>query len=133
MKPLSSPELLAEGHEVPVLSREQARLLTRAEFQRLAEVPPEVEWFANIDNPNTKRAYKSDVSGFIKFVGIEEATEFHRVTRAHIIAWRKELEKEQLAAASMARGPDVRQPIHNGGELWNGEVEAQVRTGRGDF
>ena len=26
------------------------RLLTAAEFHRLADVPPEVEWFANITN-----------------------------------------------------------------------------------
>ena len=27
------------------------RLLTAAEFHRLADVPPEVEWFANLSNP----------------------------------------------------------------------------------
>jgi hypothetical protein len=26
-------------------------------FQRLAELPPEVEWFTNITNANTRRAY----------------------------------------------------------------------------
>ncbi|MBC6445276.1 MAG: hypothetical protein GDA50_07620 [Alphaproteobacteria bacterium GM202ARS2] len=30
--------------------------LTQEEFQGLADVPPEVEWFANIRNKNTKRA-----------------------------------------------------------------------------
>jgi len=33
------------------------RLLTAAEFHRLADVPPEVEWFANLSNPSTRRAY----------------------------------------------------------------------------
>src|ERR1700677_1253839 len=33
------------------------RLLTAAEFQKLADVPPEVEWFANISNRHTRRAY----------------------------------------------------------------------------
>jgi integrase/recombinase XerD len=33
------------------------RLLTAAEFHRLADVPPEVEWFANISNAHTRRAY----------------------------------------------------------------------------
>ena len=32
------------------------RLLTAAEFHRLAEVPPEIEWFANIRNRSTRRA-----------------------------------------------------------------------------
>ena len=43
------------------------RLLTRVEFHQLSDVPPEAEWFANITNPNTKRAYRNDVGGFMKF------------------------------------------------------------------
>lgn len=39
----------------------EGRFLTRAEFHRLADVPPEAEWFANLDNPNTRRAYRNDV------------------------------------------------------------------------
>jgi hypothetical protein len=35
------------------------RLLTSAEFQHLATVPPEVEWFANIRNKSTRRAYET--------------------------------------------------------------------------
>ena len=38
-----------------VLRRNDQRLLTNAEFNLLADVPPEVEWFANIENPNTRR------------------------------------------------------------------------------
>jgi integrase/recombinase XerD len=34
-----------------------ARVLTAAEFQGLADVPPELEWFANIQNAKTRRAY----------------------------------------------------------------------------
>ena len=36
----------------------EVAFLTRAEFHKLAEVPPEAEWFANLDNPNTRRAYR---------------------------------------------------------------------------
>jgi hypothetical protein len=38
------------------LVRRAARLLTAEEFQGLAKVPPEAEWFANIQNPRTRRA-----------------------------------------------------------------------------
>jgi hypothetical protein len=34
------------------------RALTSAEFSQLADVPTEREWFANIDNPHTRRAYR---------------------------------------------------------------------------
>ncbi len=46
------------------------RNLTAAEFQGLAEVPPELEWFANITNEKTRRAYKTDVGEFSVFIGI---------------------------------------------------------------
>jgi hypothetical protein len=33
-------------------------------------LPPAAEWFANIDNPNTRRAYRNDLQGVHGFVGI---------------------------------------------------------------
>jgi integrase/recombinase XerD len=79
------------------------RLLTRPEFQRLSEVPPEVEWLANIERENTRRAYRNDVSAFMRFVGIRRPEEFRTVTRAHVIAWKKLLQGRQLAPASVRR------------------------------
>src|SRR5580658_4711471 len=66
----------------------KSRLLTSAEFQRLAEVPPEVEWFKNIRNPNTKRSYQNAIKDFMLFAGIKRPQEFRLVTPAHVIAWR---------------------------------------------
>lgn len=79
------------------------RNLTRAEFQGLSEVPAELEWFANIDNPNTRRAYMTDVREFMRFTSIVEPQEFRDVTRAHVIAWRKKLEFRELAPATVRR------------------------------
>ena len=89
----------------PALRRPQdnSRVLTAAEFRGLADVPPEVEWFANITNPNTRRAYQNDVRDFMKFAGIREPQEFRVVTRSHLIAWRKLLESRNLAAATIRR------------------------------
>jgi len=47
-----------------------SRALTAREFQGLAEVPPELEWFANIPNAKTRRAYQLDISDFTGFVEI---------------------------------------------------------------
>ena len=33
------------------------RALTAPEFQRLADVPPEAQWFANLNSAQTRRAY----------------------------------------------------------------------------
>lgn len=79
------------------------RFLTAAEFQNLANVPPEVEWFANIENANTRRAYRNDVQEFMQFAGIYQAEEFRLVKRSHLIAWRKHLETRVLQAATVRR------------------------------
>jgi site-specific recombinase XerD len=75
----------------PVKATLKTRLLTAAEFQRLADVPPEVEWFKNIRNPSTQRAYENAIKDFVLFTGIKRPEEFRDVTRAHVIAWRDDL------------------------------------------
>jgi hypothetical protein len=67
------------------------RLLTAAEFQRLADVPPEHEWFANLTNPLHEACYQNTIYDFMRFAGIARPEEFRAVTRARIIAWRDEL------------------------------------------
>ena len=92
-----------ENETAPAIHRREERLLTRPEFQRLAEVPPEAEWFANIQNANTRNAYRNDVGHFLRFVGIRQPTEFRTVSRAHVIAWRKELERLRFMPATIRR------------------------------
>jgi len=58
-------------------------------FADLEAIPPEVEWFANITNPNTRRAYQGDVRAFMAFLSIREPDALRRVGRPHVIAWRK--------------------------------------------
>jgi len=77
------------------------RLLTNADFARLADVPPEIEWFANIDNAQTRRAYKNALQDFMVFTGIKQPEEFRAVTRAHIIAWRDELVNRNLSGMTI--------------------------------
>jgi len=79
------------------------RPLTPAQFGDLAELPPELEWLANLTNPKTRRAYKIDVEEFIDFAGLGGIAELRAVTRAHVIAWRKDLEKRELAHSSIRR------------------------------
>lgn len=79
------------------------RRLTDEQFRHLARVPPEIEWFANIDNPRTRRAYQIDVQDFAEFVGIKKPEEIRTVTRAHVIAWRKLLEERKLSASTIRR------------------------------
>ena len=85
------------------LISQNARKLTAAQFQQLSDVPPEMEWFANIDNKHTRAAYQNDIKEFTSFLGIQKHDELRQVTRAHIIAWRKNLESRTYEAATIRR------------------------------
>jgi site-specific recombinase XerD len=80
--------------------------LTPAQYGALAAFPPELEWLANLTNPQTRRAYQSDVSEFSAFMGLRRPRELRTVTRAHVIAWRKHLETRmdpELSPATIRR------------------------------
>ena len=77
------------------------RLLTAAEFHRLADVPPESEWFANIRNRSTRRAYENAIRDFMRFTGIVRPDEFRTVTRADVIAWRDDPARRDLGGATI--------------------------------
>jgi len=89
-------------HDVEVV-KGQGRALTAAECDKLAEVPPEIERFANLRNLNTRAAYENDLQEFRCFVGIELPEEFRSVTRAHVIAWRQDLERRVCAPTTIQR------------------------------
>jgi len=72
-------------------------------FRRLADVPPEAEWFANIPNPGTRRVYRDAIRDFTRFFGLADPARFREVTRAHVIAWRRSLEARELAPATVRR------------------------------
>jgi integrase/recombinase XerD len=80
-----------------------SRILTPAEFYDLSDIPPELEWFANLDNNNTRKAYERDVKEFLAFVGLGGPGQLRRVTRAHVIAWRKNLEGRGCAGSTIRR------------------------------
>ena len=82
--------------QLPARAAPNARLLTAAAFQGLAEVPPELEWFANLRSPATRRAYENALQDFMSFTGIRKPLEFRAVTRAHVIAWRDDLAQRGL-------------------------------------
>ena len=81
----------------------ERRALTALEFQGLTAVPHEAEWFANIDNPRTRRAYRIDIHEFMGFVGIGRPEEFRIVARSHVLAWRKDLETRELSGTTIRR------------------------------
>jgi hypothetical protein len=79
------------------------RRLRAVQFQELAEVPATAEWFANLDNPRTRKAYQGDLSDFCQFIGLNGPEQFRDVTRAHVLAWRATLEGRALSGATIRR------------------------------
>lgn len=84
-------------------STKNQQQLQQEAFERLEDVPSELEWFANIQNKNTKRAYLRDVQQFQQFSGITELEAFRDVTRAHVIAFRDYLSRQDMSAATIRR------------------------------
>jgi hypothetical protein len=74
---------------------------TTTVFHRLADVPPEAQWFANLTNPQTRRAYETAVGDFMTFAGIVRPDEFRTVTRAHVIVWRDGLVRRGLGGTTV--------------------------------
>ncbi|RML82370.1 Phage integrase family site specific recombinase [Pseudomonas amygdali pv. tabaci] len=89
--------------DVTKIVTDDPRRLTAVEFQQLARVPSAVEWFANLDNPRTRRAYQNDLTDFSSFIGLASADDFRQVTRSHVLAWRAGLEHRGLAGATIRR------------------------------
>ena len=88
--------------QVTVMSvGDTTRRLTASEFQILGAVPAAAEWFANLHSAGTRRVYQTALREFMNFLGIDNADEFTSVTRAHVIAWRKDLEQRELAPATL--------------------------------
>jgi integrase/recombinase XerD len=52
----------------------------------LADVPPALTWFANIDNPLARRAYQNDVEEFMQYAGITDPRVFRAVAQAGSVA-----------------------------------------------
>jgi len=94
--------------KTPVKTTVRTRLLTAAEFQDLAKVPPEAEWFRNIRSPATKRAYENAIKDLMRFAGIKRPEEFRGVTRAHVIAWRDDLGDRVLPKGEGLSGTTIR-------------------------
>jgi len=79
------------------------RTLTQSEFQWLSEIPWEHEWFANLKNEHTKRAYRRDIGDFIEFTGLGSINGLRMIQRSHVIAYSDELERRWLSPASTRR------------------------------
>jgi integrase/recombinase XerD len=66
-------------------------------------MPPVITWFANIDNPQTRRAYQNDLTELMAFASIAQPEQFRCVTRAHLLGWCCDLTLSSLSGAAIRR------------------------------
>ncbi len=101
----------------------QNKGLSVAQFEILADVPPDTEWLANITNEKTRRAYQLDIRDFSAFLGLQRSEDFRTVVRAHVIAWRESLEGRHLS------GPTIRRKLSALSSLFDYLCERNAVTG----
>ena len=93
-----SYEVLVSSDSVIAQRTTGDRILTRQEFQNLANVPPVIAFIKNIACLQTQRSYLNDIRQFSEFEGIQHPDEYRQVKRAHAIAWRDHLQSEGYIA-----------------------------------
>ena len=62
-----------------------------ARLDAFAEIPEEEIWLRNFTSVATRRTYRTAVRDFIQSIGLRNVTDFRRVERAAVIAWRDHL------------------------------------------
>jgi site-specific recombinase XerD len=72
-------------------------------LQVLGAVPEEEIWLAGQISPQTRQAYKKDVSHFIRTMSIRSHADLHQVTRAAVIAWQNHMRERGIKPRTIRR------------------------------
>lgn len=92
---------MTDDHQVPV-QLDGAASGGGLSLHLLEQVPEEDLWLAGQLSPQTREAYKKDVTHFIRSMNIRSKDDLRRVNRAAVIAWQN-LMREQGAKARTIR------------------------------
>jgi len=76
--------------------------------------PPKPSGLPTSTTRGQGRAYQIDIREFMQFVGIMKPEGFLGVTRAHVIAWRKDLERRVLSGGRASGASSRGKSIHSG-------------------
>jgi integrase/recombinase XerD len=69
----------------------------------LRQIPEERLWVESQHSAATRRAYRSDVAGFIAFLGLRSVGELRKVDRAAVVAWRRSLQEAGAKPSTIHR------------------------------
>jgi integrase/recombinase XerD len=85
--------------------RELARAPSRAlpSLEVLAAIPEERVWLESQQSPQTRRAYRNDVAHFLRTIAIEKTSDFRKVDRMAVVAWKRRMEEEGAKPRTVRR------------------------------
>lgn len=85
---------------------------TTDQFQTPAQISPALEWFANLPNLNTRRAYRRHITDFQAYVGLRRPEQFREITHAHVNVWRQQPTRHGLANDTIRRKLAARSSLY---------------------
>jgi site-specific recombinase XerD len=88
---------------LPQKNLRHAAMVDLLPFEQAASFCLVTEWLANIDNHQTRRAYRSDVRDFFELGDIRNSDDLLGLSRGHVLVWRARLEKLSLSPATRRR------------------------------
>ena len=75
----------------------------RISVDQLASIPEEEIWLASRKSARTRRAYRNDVTHFMRTLNIRSFDELQRVDHRAVMAWERLMREEQGSQASTVR------------------------------
>src|SRR5256886_11082489 len=77
--------------------------IQRISVAQLAGIPEEEIWLASRKSARTRRAYRNDVTHFMRTLNIRSIDELRRVDHRAVMAWERLMREEQGSQASTVR------------------------------
>src|SRR5919199_1288861 len=79
------------------------RAMQRISVDQLAGIPEEEIWLASRKSARTRRAYRNDVTHFMRTLNIQSIDELRRVDHRAVMAWEHLMREQQGSQASTVR------------------------------
>ena len=87
----------------PVLPDSTNRSGPLASLAALAAIPEEEVWLASQKSARTRRAYRQDVTHFMRTLGIASPEQLRQVDHRAVIAWERIMREQEGSAPSTVR------------------------------
>src|SRR3977135_670658 len=88
------------NHTMKALVPSSRGAIERISVDQLAGIPEEEIWLASRKSARTRRAYRNDVTHFMRTLNIRTPDELRRVDHRAVMAWERRIRAEQGSQGS---------------------------------